>query len=339
MKLENPKPAYYSIAILIAILLIGFFGYTFIEHYSPINAFYTTIITVTTTGLGLEKPFSPEGKLFTSFLIIFSFVFFAFSITTITRYIVGGVFRNYYKYSKVKKEIDQLNNHVIVVGYGRNGMQAVEELTHHKIPLVVVENREAKVREIQQRDNLLYLDGDPSSDEVLIGAGIKRAKALISVLPTDEENLFVVLTTSELNPKITIISRAINFNTIKKLKTAGASHVIMPDKISGQHMAKMIAKPNIIEFVDYLMLEKSNDVILEEISCKKIIDYQPSTIKQMVDISKESINIIGLRRSDGSYVVNPPQDTLLTCDDQLFVLGKPLEVEQFRKAFKGKTAS
>jgi len=337
MKLEELKPAYYSIFFFIFILFIGILGFSLIEKYTLVDAFFMTIITVTTVGFGEVHPLSNWGKIFTSLLIIFSFGFFAFSITTLTRYIVNGVFRNYFKYTKVKKEIDKLNNHVIVVGYGRNGSQAILELSNHNIPLVVIENRENKIKEIQQKNNLLYIDDDPSSDEVLIRAGILRAKALISVLATDEENLFVVLTTYELNPKITIISRAINFNTIKKLKTAGASHVIMPDKISGQHMANMIAQPNRVEFMDYLMLEKSKDVIFEEISCKEINENPSPTIKQLNLLNKENVNIIGLKRIDGSYVVNPSNDMQLTCDDQLFVLGKPSEIELFRKSIKEKT--
>jgi len=334
IKLEELKPAYYSIILFIFIMFIGILGFSFIEGYPLIDAFFMTIITITTVGFGIIHPLSTAGKLFTAFLIIFSFGFFAYSATTLTRYIVSGVFRNYFKYSKVKKEIDKLTNHVIVVGFGRNGSQSIEELKYHNIPLVVIENRESKIKEVQQKE-LLYIEDDPSSDEVLIRAGILRAKALISVLPTDEENLFVVLTSRELNPDITIISRAINLNTIKKLKIAGASHVIMPDKISGQHMANMIAQPNVIEFMDYLMLEKSKDVILNEIPCKGIAENSSLTIQQLNSLSKENLNIIGLKRHDGKYIVNPSPDIVLTHNDHLFVLGKPEEIEQFQKAISG----
>jgi len=337
MKLEKLKPAYYSIALLIVIFLAGIIGFMLIEGYSLLDAFFMTTQTVTTVGFGEVHPLSPGGKIFTSLLIIFSFGTFAFAATTLVQYIVNGVFRNYFKYSKVKKEIDQLSHHVIVIGFGRNGMQSIEELKHHNIPLVVIENRETKIKEIQQRNDLLYIDDDPSSDEVLISAGIKRAKALISVLPTDEENLFVVITAHEINPKLTIISRAINFNTVKKLKTAGASHVIMPDKISGQHMASMIAHPDMVEFLDYLMLDKTKQVLLEEVSCKGIAENPPTTIKQLQ--SSENINIIGLKKIDGSHILNPSHDLVLTNEDLLFVLGKRADIQSFRKALKEKLTS
>jgi voltage-gated potassium channel len=337
MKIEKLKPAYYSVAMLIIIFFTGVVGYMVIEGYNLLDAFFMTTQTVTTVGFDEVHPLSPMGKIFTCILIIFSFATFAYAATTLVQYIVNGVFRNYFKYSKVKKEIDQLNHHVIVVGFGRNGSQSVEELKNHNIPMVVIENRETKIKEIQQRNDLLYIDDDPSSDEVLISAGIKKAKALISVLPTDEENLFVVITAHEINPKLTIISRAINFNTIKKLKTAGASNVIMPDKISGQHMASMIARPNTVEFMDYLMLDKNKNVLLEEVSCRGIPETRPTTIKQLQD--SDNINIIGLKKKDGGYVLNPGQELIITCDDILFVLGKNTDIQSFKKSMKESQAS
>lgn len=330
MKLEGLKPVYYSIVLILIIVIVGITGFCTIEGYSLLDAFFMTIITVTTVGFGEVHPLSPQGKIFTSILIIFSFGIFAYSASTVARYIVSGVFRNYYKYSKVKKEIDKLVNHVIVVGYGRNGTQAIEELNNHNIPVVVIESRENKIKEIQLKNSLLYIEDDPSSDEVLIRAGIMKAKALISVLPTDEENLFVVLTTHELNPFITIISRAINFNTIKKLKIAGASHVIMPDKISGQQMARMIAQPDVVEFLDYLMLEKSNEIILEELDCKNIVTGDHITIGDLQTKSHGNLNIIGLKHDDGNYLVNPVNSTIISKNDLIFVLGKISEINAFR---------
>lgn len=321
------RPAYHAIFLLFGILIIGVAGFSIIEHYPLLDAFFMTIITVTTVGFGEVHPLSPEGKIFTSILIVFSFGIFAFAASTLAKYVVSGVFYNYFKYSKVKKEIDNLQNHVIVVGYGRNGSQAVEELLNKNIPLVIIDNRESKINEIKANTNLLYIHDDPSSDEVLMYAGVKKAKALISVLPTDEENLFVVLTTHEINPGITIISRAINASTIKKLKIAGASQVIMPDKISGQQMAKMIAHPEIVKFLDYLMLEKSRDFLLSEVVWTNI---SPSiTIGELS--AKIKLNFVGIKRTDGSYIINPDSDIQVENNDLLFVLGNPGAIQSFKE--------
>lgn len=331
MKREELAPAYYSLYLLIIIVIIGVLGFMFIEGYPFLDAFFMTIITVTTVGFGEVHPLSSVGKIFTSFLIISSFGTFAYAASTLARYTVNGVFRNYFKYSKVKKEIDNLVNHVIVVGYGRNGSQAIKELTNRNIPLVIIESRESKIKEIQLKSHLLYIEDDPSRDEVLIRAGIKRASALISVLPTDEENLFVVLTSHELKPDLTIISRAINYHTIKKLKIAGASHVIMPDKISGQQMARMIAQPSIIEFMDFLLVDTKNGAIMDEIDCGQMLKGQSAQLGEFPDFDRKKLNIIGLRHIDGSYIVNPGSEEILSPDDKLFVLGLPSDINNFKE--------
>lgn len=331
MNSDELRPVYQSLFLLMAIVVIGVLGYYFIENYPLLDAFFMTIITVTTVGFQEVHPLSAAGKIFTSVLIVFSFGTFAYSATTLAKYIISGVFRNYYKYKKVKKEIDKLENHVIIVGYGRNGYQAVIELLNHKIPVVVIENRESKIKEIQQNADLLYIADDPSSDEVLIGAGLLRAKALISVLPTDEENLFVVLTSHEINPKLSIISRAINFNTIKKLKIAGATNVLMPDKISGQQMAKMIAQPEIIEFIDHLMLGKSDGIILEEISCPDIPNTTNSTIRFYNTLCVGKLNFIGLKQKNGKYLINPSESVVIEKGDLLFALGTYPEIQSLKK--------
>jgi voltage-gated potassium channel len=331
MKHAELKPAYHALVLLFIILITGVLGFIIIEHYSFLDAFFMTIITVTTVGFGEVHPLTPGGKIFTSLLIIFSVGIIAFAASTLARYVVSGVILNFYKFSKMKKEIDKLNNHVIVVGYGRNGSQAIDELINRNIPVIVIDNRDSKINEVKLRESLLYIHDDPSSDEVLVNAGVKRAKALISVLPTDEENLFAVLTTHELNPLITIISRAINVNTIKKLKIAGASHVIMPDKISGQQMAKMIAQPDIVEFLDFLMLEKSKDFHIGEVGCTGILDQSIQTIGQLDFQKFGTINIIGIKKMDGNYIVNPGPHSVLDKNDLLFVLGKPDEIIEFKK--------
>ena len=174
-------------------------------------------------------------------------------------------------------------------------------------------------------------------DEILIEAGVKHAKALITVYPTDEENLFVVVTARELNPNITIISRAIDFTTIKKLYAAGASNVIMPDKIGGQRMAKMVAQPNVVEFLESIMLQKHHDVSLEEISCDGIAEcFFEQSIGQLNVRNLTGANIIGLKTKEGKYIFNPSSKTILTSNDLIFALGTPKDISQLKEVLHGK---
>ena len=332
LRKENFKSVYFAIILLLLIITIGTIGYIIIEEFTFIEAFFMTIITISTVGFREVKPLSELGQLFTIFLIIFSIGIFAYAVTTLTRYIVDGVFRNYLKDNKVKTKIEKLKNHVIVVGYGRNGRQAIEELNRHEFPIVVVDNNESIIQDIRQKAELLYIYGDATEDQTLTDAKIDTAKALITALPNDADNLFVVLTARAMNPDITIISRASNFNSDKKLRSAGATNVIMPDKIGGQRMAKLVAQPDVIDFIEFVMLRESEGVHIEEIHCKGMVaSFTEKSIGEWTIRSTTGANIIGIKTSDNHYIVNPTPEQKITEKDQIFVLGNPDQITKLKK--------
>jgi voltage-gated potassium channel len=325
------------IALLILLLMIisGIIGYMLIEDFTFVEAVYMTVITMSTVGFSEVRDLSQVGMIFTSVLIVFSFGVFATVITTATRYIVSGVFSNYYKLNKVKKRIERIDNHVIVVGYGRIGKQIIEELTAHNQPVVLIEQKEGIIDAIRNETSLLFVQGDATVDEVLIEAGIMRAKALITALPIDADNLFVVLSAREMNDKIKIISRAADEQSDKKLKHAGANNVIMPSKTGGTRMAKLVAQPDIVEFLDYILLQDMKSVKLEEVSCESLsCEYQNKSIRDLDIRNISGANIVGLRRGDGSYIINPGADELLSCEDKIFALGLPEDLEKLKQVLR-----
>lgn len=329
---ENFKPIYVSLVLLMMIVISGTTGYMLIEGFNFTEAFFMTIITISTVGFKEVHPLSEFGQFFTAFLIIFSFGIFAYAATTLTRYIVDGVLRNYIKDNKVKTKIEKLSNHVIVVGYGRNGKQAIEELQRHKFQVVIVDSNEPIIESIREDAGLLYIQGDATQDETLKEARIDKARALITALPNDADNLFVVLTAKTMNPDITIISRASNFNSDRKLRSAGATNVIMPDKIGGQRMAKLVAQPDIVDFLEYIMLRENEEVYIDEISCKDISPvFTQKTIGEWSIRRATGANIIGIKQADNNYVVNPSPEVNITSEDQIFVLGNPQQIEKLKK--------
>jgi len=325
------KKAYIAFGLLLFVIGLGSVGYMILEGYSFTDAFYMTIITIATVGFSEVKELSINGKWFTSFLIFFSFGIFAYAVTTFTRYAVDGVFRNYYKDNKLKKKIKRLRDHVVICGYGRNGKQAASELLDHGVQVIVVDNDENVIEKIQESPDILYIHGDATQDEVLELASLDKAKALITTLPDDAANLYVVLTSRELNPKLKIISRASEDHSDRKLKRAGASNVIMSDKIGGQRMAKLVAQPDIVEFLDFIMLQTSENIVLEELSCNKIAScFDGKSIREL-DINNDSgANIIGLKRIDNSFVINPLPEILLSHTDKLFALGTRKQIESLK---------
>ncbi|MGC9332247.1 MAG: potassium channel family protein [Bacteroidales bacterium] len=328
----NTKGIVIALFILLIIIILGVFGYIIIENYSFIDAIYMTIITIATVGFREVAPLSQPGKIFTIVLIFVSFSIYAYVISNFTRYIVSGIFTNYFKQKKMEKRIKNLSDHVIVVGYGRNGQQTIEDLVSHNKRIVIIEKNPEIISQIRDETDLLYVHGDATNDEVLLAAGTDRAKALITTLPVDADNLFVVLSACEINPQLKIIARASNEHSDIKLKRAGASNVIMPAKTGGQRMAKLVAQPDIVEFMDYVLLQTVNETNLEEISCCDMIDdHDKKTIGELKIRQSTGANIIGIRRKDGSYLVNPGADVQLSSDDHIFVLGKQDEISKLKK--------
>jgi len=335
---DKLKRSYFfgALVLMFCILLIGTLGYIVIEGFSFTEAVYMTVITVATVGFKEVEPLSDAGMWFTIILIILSLGIFAFTLSLITSRFVELVVSNLIYTRKVEKKLLKVHSHVIVVGYGRNGQQAVEELRAHKIPVVVVDSKPETIHRLMEIPDLLYTEGDATEDKVLQTAGIERARALITSLPNDADNLFVVVTARELNPELKIISRASSIGNDKKLKLAGASNVIMPDTVGGQRMATLVVQPDILEFIETIMLSDSGEVSLVELSCSGVTDNTNEHTIGGLNIRESSgATILGLKNKDNEYILNPQPSTLLTPDDMLFVLGTPKQVSMLKDLLSG----
>ena len=328
------KQIYVAIALILSITLIGVIGFMLIEGYRLLDAFYMTIITIATVGFQEVHPLSDPGRLFTAFLIVTSFGTFAYSITAISKYVVDGEFNLYFKNKRLTKEISKLEGHVIICGYGRNGKQAAHVLKKHNQRFVVIEQKKTVITKMSEKYRELVLEGDSTRDEVLENAGIAKARALITTLPVDADNLFIVLSARALNPKLTIISRASDDNTDKKLKIAGATNVIMPDKIGGAHMASLVMKPDVIEFIDFITGQGGDQISLEEITFNNLPDhFKNKTIRDLEIRNKSGANIVGFKTAQGEYIINPSPDTLVIHDAKLFVLGTSEQIAKLKEIF------
>lgn len=322
---------YYAGLLLVIVLIIGVTGYRVIEGFSLLDSLYMVIITMATVGFGEVQPLSDAGKVFTMILILSSFGIFGYVITTITRFIMDGGFKIFYLQKKAERMINQTNNHIIICGYGRNGSQACRELTQHNQPFLVIESKESVIARMREDGIKLFIQGDATLDSVLENAGVDKARALITTLPSDADNTFVVLTARHLNPKLTIISRASGNYSDVKLKRAGANNVIMPDKLGGTHMAKLVLQPDVVEFVDNILLHEGRKVRLEEITGTDInACFLEGSIGQLKERTGSGATIIGIKTATGDYVYNPSPDSKVTCNDKLFVLGTPEQIQKLK---------
>ena len=319
-------------ATLLFIYMAGMVGYVVIEGFSFLEAFYMTTISVTTAGFTEVRKLSDGGRIFTSFLLITSWGAFAFAITRITQYIINGEVNKYFKNRRLMTAIDKLNHHVIVCGFGRNGQQAAKTLGYHYQQYIVIENDyEVTERLSGEQPGLVYINGDGTDDDVLIRAGIHRAKALITTLPADADNVFIVLSARSLNPTIQIISRASEKGSYAKLKKAGADSVIMPDKIGGTHMATLVSKPDVIEFIDYLSGAEGESIHIESVSYNQLPpDIRGQTLKKIMAWKKTGVNCIGIKDSEGKFIISPPEETIIDKGMKVLVLGTKQQIADMK---------
>ena len=325
-----------GVALLVSILAIGTAGYYYIENLDLLDSIYMTVITVSTVGFKeVGHSFSDEGKIFTIGLIISSLGSLAYVGSNMARFIFDGELANYIKTYRVDKKIDKLSNHVIIVGYGRNGEQAAMELAENGVEFVILDKRDNVISRVRENPNLLYIKGDATHEDVLEQAGISRARALIATTPNDADNVFVVLTARSMNPGLTVISRASELESQMKLKRAGATNVIMPERIGGQRMAKLVHQPDVVEFIEYILLQKTKDVILEELSCKILAQrFVGKSIAELKVREQTGANIIGIKISGARYVFNPDPKMILSRNDQLFVLGNREQINKLKEVMK-----
>ncbi len=321
-----------AIALLALLFVVGVGGYIFLEGYSFIDALYMTVITTSTVGYREVKPLTDAGKIFTILLIISSFGIFVFALSNLTRYLLDGIFRNAFLVRRIKRRISKLDKHVILCGFGRNGRQAARELRDHGERFVVIESDPHKLEELEDEiGDYLLIEGDATHEEVLLEAGVERAKALITTLPNDADNLLITISALQFNKDLKIISRASDEKAEKKLKRAGATNVIMSDRLGGQRMAKLVVQPDVVEFLEKIMLQSHSDVNLEEISCEEMCEmFANKSIRELGIRNRSGANIIGMKK-DGEYLFNPDPDTVLSRADKLFVLGTPDQIAQMKK--------
>ena len=312
------------IYLLLFILLFtfGISGYMLLENYSFLEAIYMTTITISTVGFGETKPLNEAGRIFTIILILSNFGVLTFLISKVTKFLFDGEFLNQYKLLSMENKIAKLKNHVIVCGCGQNGSEAIKELKKSNIEYVAIDKSEQR----KSDDLPFFIYDDATQDEVLIKAGIKEAKAILVTLPNDSENMFIVLTARELNPNIAIISRASKDTSVRKLKSAGAQNVIMPDKLGGVHMANLVLFPDVKEFIDVMSTYQNNGTKITE-----LIPTKSQTLEQLNSWKICGATILGIKQQNGEYIVNPSCNYTIDVSDRLIAIGNESQINELKK--------
>jgi voltage-gated potassium channel len=321
----------YAFFLMVSIWLVGTIGYMIIEAATFLDAAFMTVITISTVGFNDVLILSETGKIFTIFLIAISWVTFAYGISVITSHFVEGEMGSLLYSYRNKKQLNKMKDHVIIVGYGRNGHQAAHELQVSEIPFVILEKKHDLIINSVSKD-LHFLEGDATEDEILLEAGIERARSIILTLPLDADNLFITISARALNPNIQIITKATSASTQKKLLIAGANKVVMPEYVGGIHMAALVNSEDVVSFLDKISIRGDADTTLVEIVCSNLPDeLRNHSIFDLGIRQKTGANIVGFKTPEGEFIINPTPDTVMIPNTKLFVLGTPEQIQKMKQ--------
>jgi voltage-gated potassium channel len=306
---------------LFIIFIIGTLGYHLIEGWSFSESLYVTVITLSTVGYGDFYPLTELGRMFTIILIIFGVGTMLYTVVLFSETMVETRFKMLMGRGKLEKMIKKLNDHYIICGCGRIGYLICKELTEEKIPFVVIDNDPEVIQKIAD-DGFIYYKGDATQDKILIATGIKRAKGIVCVLPSDAENLYVILTAKELNPDIYILSRSEEEESEHRLLRAGADRVMSPYTLGGMRMAMAILRPAMLDFIEITTRRQSLELKMEEIS---VCDGSPVIGKSLEEAEirhRYGLIIVAVKKDSGKMIFNPLATYVIENGDKLIAMGE-----------------
>ena len=307
-----------GLVIFGALIAGGTLGYMIIERWSFMDALFMTVITITTVGYREVQPLDTTGRLFTIFLVLFGVGTAFYLLTTFVALVIEGDLGAAFGMTRMKGRIEQLRDHHILCGYGRVGEEIAREFGERKMTFVVVEqNDEALGRAVNAGH--LVIQGDATSDDVLLEAGVLRARTLLAASDSDSGNTYITLTARALNPGLLIVARAGKRESEARAKRAGADRVISPYAISGRRMALSAIQPNIVDFMDTLAVGRNAEQILAEIEVTEDSGLFGLYIRHLRESSR--VTILGLQRANGELIVGPREDVRFELGDRLMVVG------------------
>jgi voltage-gated potassium channel len=318
-------------ALLVA---FGVSGYIFIEGYTFLEALYMTVITLATVGFSEVRPLDQAGRIFTIILILMGAGFLTYSLIYISQLLFDPNLAELYRRRRLKKELDQLNDHYIICGYGQMGQIIVQELTNHRIPVVVIDSDDSLVIRFREK-RILHLTADATEEENLLAAGIQRAKGLVAVVNKDTDNVFIVLTARDLKKDLLIYARAGSPSTHKRLLKAGANRVVSPFATGAHHVAQNILRPTVTDFLELALSTEELELSMEEIVIPTDAEIVGKELMHSGIRSQHQLIVVAMKRSDGSMIYNPSPHELLEAGDILVVIGPQENLLNFAQEIRG----
>ena len=325
------KKIHKVIALIVVVIIIGVVGLMLIEGWSFFDALYMTIITISTVGYHEVHDLTPAGRVFILAFIVIGVSSFFYVITVIAEYIVAGHLKGALGRKKMQKQIDKLDRHYIICGFGRVGQQVAQEFIRERVKFVVIDINPAAIAACNHH-GFLYVEGSASDDNILRLAGVTRARGLVAAADSDSENVYVTLSAKNLCPGIYVVARASRESAEQKLIMAHADRVTSPYSIGGRRLASMIIRPNVVDFLDVVMHSEDYKMFMEEISVKKGSTLDGLTIGEAKARCVSGANILAIKKFGVRHVIPSPEaGERIGEGDMLITLGTREQLSEFEK--------
>ena len=295
-------------------------GYMWIEGWNFLDSMYMTAITLTTVGFGEVRPLSQAGRIYTAVVIFFGVGTVLYIFASVSQTLFEGHLRAVFGKRKLERRIQKMKDHFILCGYGRIGSIVAQMLTERSVPLVVIDN-DPFIIELLDEAGIPYVQGEATSEDTLLSAGLLRAKGVITCLSTNAENLYVTMTVRDLNENVFICARAEDEPGESRLSKAGADRVILPSFLGARRMAMAVLRPTVTDFIDQTIHDPSFDLQMEELpvlptATLKDVTLMNSGIRKNLDLI-----VVAIKKPDGAVRYNPAPDAMIEVGDTLIALG------------------
>jgi len=319
-----------AIVSTIGLIALGTLGYMLIEHWSVIDSLYMTVITLAAVGYGEVHDISQTGRIFTIVLIFFGVSFVLYVFGNIVQFLVEGQIRLILGRRKLDRQINRLKNHYIICGYGRMGRSLCKSLIQKQQDFIVIEQNTDRIPAMEE-DGILFVIGSATEETSLLKAGIKNAGALMTVLGSDADNVFLVLLTKGLNPNLCVIARASQNSTKNILYTAGANVVVSPYEVGARRMAHAILRPGVIRFLEMAFADENTDIHLEQTKVEKSSNLVGVTLKDSEIRKNLNLIVLAMIRGDDSMQFNPSAETIIKAGDTIIAVGENKSLKKLEK--------
>jgi len=316
-----------SLLLLITTISFGTLGYVIFEDMPGFEAFYMTLITISTVGFSEVKPLSEVGRGITIIIIILGISLLTYTLSQIASIFIEGELRDFLGRKKLKKQISDLRDHFIICGYGRIGSTIVKELRNADIPLVVIEQDQDCI-DILEASGILFLNMDATTDEALLVAGLEKARGLVTAVSSDADNVFISLSAKGLRSDMFILARASDVQNESKLLRAGASRVVCPYQMGARRMAEILHKPTVVDFLDQTMVNTELGLMLEEAVIGENASINGKTVMSSCLRQDFGVIIVAIKRKCGKMLFNPGPGEMFNSGDVIVVIGQKEELER-----------